>query len=148
MLLGDISDSSLVNFLQEYFNEDHAGEGRQCVILRNCIPSHTMQMTLNAPEYMKDVIYLEGNASHPKDLNRACITQACAVIVLNDKLSLDASYSDTNIILQAMIIRNFFQQEEVDVRICMQLLKPESITHYKLSLDAELIKDDQIVCVE
>ena len=30
----------------------------------------------------------------------------------------------------------------------MQLLKPESITHYKLSLDSDLIKNDQIVCVE
>ena len=30
----------------------------------------------------------------------------------------------------------------------MQLLKPESITHYKLSLDSESIKGDQIVCVE
>ena len=40
VLLGEISDSSLTNFLQEYFNEDHAGEGRQCVIVRNCVPSH------------------------------------------------------------------------------------------------------------
>jgi hypothetical protein len=30
----------------------------------------------------------------------------------------------------------------------MQLLKPESITHYELSLNREEIKNDQIVCIE
>lgn len=30
----------------------------------------------------------------------------------------------------------------------MQLLKPESITHYELSLNKEEIKNDQIVCIE
>ena len=30
----------------------------------------------------------------------------------------------------------------------MQLLKPESITHYELSLNKEDIKNDQIVCIE
>ena len=44
VLIGEISDSSLVNFLQEYFHEDHVtgNEGKQCVVLRNCIPSHSM----------------------------------------------------------------------------------------------------------
>ena len=106
-------------------------------------------MTLNAPEYIKDVIYLEGNPTSTQALERACIRQAESVVILNDKLSFDATYSDTNIILQAMIIRNYLQQKpKAEVKICMQLLKPESITHYKLSLDSDLIKDDQIVCVE
>lgn len=30
----------------------------------------------------------------------------------------------------------------------MQLLKPESFTHYELSLNKEDIKNDQIVCIE
>jgi hypothetical protein len=30
----------------------------------------------------------------------------------------------------------------------MQLLKPESITHYELSLNKEDLKNDQIVCIE
>ena len=105
-------------------------------------------MTLNNPEYIKDVIYLEGSPQSTKALERACILEADAVVILNDKLSFDATYSDTNIILQAMVIKNYLQQKGKDVPICMQLLKPESITHYKLSLDSELIKSDQIVCVE
>jgi hypothetical protein len=30
----------------------------------------------------------------------------------------------------------------------MQLLKPESITHYELSLNKEDVKGDQIICIE
>ena len=30
----------------------------------------------------------------------------------------------------------------------MQLLKPESITHYELSFSKEEIKKDQIICIE
>ena len=122
---------------------DHDLPGRQCVIVRNCIPSHFMQMILNSPDYIKDVIYLEGNpANSTKALERSCLLKAASVIILNDKLSFDATYSDTNIILQAMVIRNYLQQKGVEVPICMQLLKPESITHYKLSLDNDLIKND------
>ena len=64
MLIGEISDSSLINFLSEYFSVDHikpGDDGKQCVVLRNCTPSHSMQMILNDKEYIKDVIYLEGS---------------------------------------------------------------------------------------
>ena len=47
-----------------------------------------------------------------------------------------------------MVIRNYLQLKKKEVPICMQLLKPDSITHYKLSLDSELTENDQIVCVE
>jgi hypothetical protein len=33
-------------------------------------------------------------------------------------------------------------------QVCMQLLKPESITHYELSLSKDEIKNDQIICIE
>ena len=47
-----------------------------------------------------------------------------------------------------MFIKNFLQQTNQNVDICMQLLKPESNLNYHLSLDKELVKKDQIVCIE
>ena len=35
-----------------------------------------------------------------------------------------------------------------ETRVCMQLLAPESITNYKLSLHENDVKNDQIVCIE
>ena len=69
-------------------------------------------------------------------------------MILNDKLSFDASHADTEIILQAMFIKNYLLQNGENVNICMQLLKPESSLNYHLSLDAEVVKKDQIVCIE
>ena len=69
-------------------------------------------------------------------------------MILNDKLSFDASQADTEIILQAMFIKNYLQQTNQNVNICMQLLKPESNLNYHLSLDKEVVKKDQIVCIE
>ena len=47
-----------------------------------------------------------------------------------------------------MFIKNHLQQKNLNVNICMQLLKPESNLNYHLSLDKEVVKKDQIVCIE
>ena len=45
-----------------------------------------------------------------------------------------------------MVIKNYLSSKTKDkkheTQICMQLLKPESITHYELSLNKEDIKND------
>lgn len=56
-------------------------------------------------------------------------------MILNDKLCFDASHADTEIILQAMFIKNYLLQMNQNVNICMQLMKPESNLNYHLSLD-------------
>ena len=52
-----------------------------------------------------------------------------------------------------MVIKNYLQSKgdknkNSYTQVCMQLLKPESITHYELSLNKEDLKNDQIVCIE
>jgi len=53
-----------------------------------------------------------------------------------------------------MVIKSYLnsKMEEknaaISTQVCMQLLKPESIAHYELSLNKEDIKNDQIVCIE
>ena len=43
-------------------------------------------------------------------MKRADIVNADAVMILNDKLCFDASHADTEIILQAMFIKNYLLQ--------------------------------------
>ena len=81
------------------------------------------------------------------------VHKAKAVIILSDKFSFDAEHEDTHTILEAMVIKNYLSQvkkanEVVQTNVCMQLLRPESITHYELSLSKEETKNDQIVCIE
>lgn len=111
------------------------------------------------PPFSSCVFYLEGNPLDPQDLRRCQVEDAKAVIIFSDKLSFDAHKEDTHTILQAMVIKNQLPKEEEHkeeegainqfdmptqkaVQVCMQLLKPESITHYELSLSKDEIKND------
>lgn len=55
VIIGDISHSALVDFLNEYFNKDHGDHKRHCVILQNCIPSIDIQTSINDPQYKQQV---------------------------------------------------------------------------------------------
>lgn len=107
VLIGDISHSALVDFLNEYFNKDHGDHKRHCVILQNCIPSIDIQTSIQDPQYKQQVQYLEGSPQNMNDLKRADILRCEAVVILNDKLSSDAGQSDIQVILQAMYIKNY-----------------------------------------
>jgi hypothetical protein len=43
-----------------------------------------------------------------------------------------------------MVVKNYLQQNDrhLDCKVCMQVLRPESIMHYNLSLGEEMIKND------
>ena len=148
IILGQVCPSNLKNFLDEFFHEDHEGSKKQCVVIQNCRPSNAILDIIGCKDYAQQVIYLEGDQRDATSMKRADISRAEAVMILNDKLSFDASHADTEIILQAMFIKNYLLQNGENVNICMQLLKPESSLNYHLSLDAEVVKKDQIVCIE
>ena len=40
------------------------------------------------------------------------------------------------------------EKDEESCRMCMQLLRPDSYTHYELSLSSEEIKTDRVICIE
>jgi hypothetical protein len=129
-------------------------------------PDPTIELTLMQTKYSSCVFYLEGNPLDQQDLKRCQIENAKAVIIFSDKLSFDAHKEDTHTILQAMVIKNQVSQlnqksssedgagqeksssQPKTTQVCMQLLKPESITRYELSLSKEEIKNDQIICIE
>lgn len=91
---------------------------------------------------------MEGFTNNDEDLERALIYKAEAVIILSDKFSFEADHEDTNTILEAMIIKKYLSNLnkisgfKSETRICMQLLRPDSLTHYELSLTPEEIKTD------
>eukprot|EP00356_Strombidium_inclinatum_P015345 CAMPEP_0170485948 /NCGR_PEP_ID=MMETSP0208-20121228/5086_1 /TAXON_ID=197538 /ORGANISM="Strombidium inclinatum, Strain S3" /LENGTH=150 /DNA_ID=CAMNT_0010759761 /DNA_START=981 /DNA_END=1433 /DNA_ORIENTATION=+ len=115
-------------------------------------------MVLMKPKYVSTLQYIEGSSLDPNDLKRCLVQKAKAVIILSDKFSFDAEHEDTHTILEAMVIKNYLNQinqqnkksgEQTMTSVCMQLLRPESITHYELSLSKdESTKYDQIVCIE
>ena len=154
MLIGTVSQTSLKNFLEEYFHPDHGDHPRHCVLMMAARPDPATEIILMKPNFVTTLFYIEGNSLDHTDLGRCLVERADAVIILSDKFSFDAEHEDTHTILEAMIIKDYIQKKEItrnedfDTFVCMQLLRPESIIHYELSLSKEEIKKDQIICIE
>ena len=158
ILIGSVKQTSLVNFLEEFFHEDHGDlHNRHCVLMQPVRPTSDTELIMQ--KYSATMRYIEGSSLSESDLKRCHVYKAEAVIILSDKFSFDAEIEDTETILQAMFIKNFlsqlkksqdpyFKEISFETRVCMQLLRPESITNYELSLNAEERLNDQIVCIE
>ena len=103
--------------------------------------------------YSTKLHYIEGTTMQV-DLDRAALGEAKAIVILCDKFSQDAELEDTHTILTAMHIKNHLNflkksgKTVDDHLLCMQLLAPESITHYELSANPAETVNDQIVCIE
>jgi hypothetical protein len=80
------------------------------------------------------------------DLKRCQVEKAKAVIILCNKHSSDANEEDARTILKAMFIKNYLKQARANVKVCMQILRPEGKTHYYLSLNRQT-KSDQVIII-
>jgi hypothetical protein len=94
VLIGRVQATSLSNFLEEYFHDDHYDDDRtiHCVLMQPYGPEKNpdMQVILQKNKYMQKVHYLEGTTIESIDLKRCLIDRAEAVIILSDKFSFDA----------------------------------------------------------
>ena len=107
VLIGTVSQTSLLNFLDEYFHEDHGEYPRHCVLMMPSRPDPATELILIKPSYSTILFYIEGNSLDHVDLSRCLVERANAVIILSDKFSFDAEHEDTHTILEAMIIKDY-----------------------------------------
>ena len=108
-----------------------------------------MEIFLNNPQYEGFLYYLAGNAISSKDLDRAWLAEWDAWVLMTDKHTRDAFASDHKNILTGLAMKKYVQDKvkTVDIRLWMQLIKPESKQHYYSS--ANLVsKDDQLIITE
>jgi hypothetical protein len=117
---------------------------------------------MNREEYSKKITYIQGNSLEELDMERCSLPNSKSIVLLADKFSPDHDVEDTHTILQAMFIKTYLEtlkkeEDEISKKdedgpppplLCMQLLAPDSLTNYEMSLSQELTKNDQIVCIE
>ena len=106
-------------------------------------------MFLHKPEYEKFLTYLQGNPMQERDLKRAAMVNAKACVLLTNKNMQDLSALDHKNILTGLAIKkyvNYHSKGEQNIRLCMQLIKPESKTHYYSALPYK--SNDQLIIVE
>ena len=153
ILCGFVSVEALVSFCEELFHEDHGPNEKNVIILDKDMPTQEMRLFLHAGKYEMNLKYLQGNPMNEKDLERADITKAKAIVILTDKYSLNPHAIDHQNILLALFIKKYMlKQKIINSTIYLQLIKPENKIHYlsgleSLSIDSKL-NDDRMIIIE
>ena len=108
-------------------------------------------MFLHDPNYETAIKYISGNPMTNKCLERADIINAQTCILLTNKNSKDAVGMDHKNILIGLAMKKYVFDHKKDksdnMRLCMQLIKPESKQHYFSSISVPSASD-QIIIVE
>lgn len=152
LITGNITYNSMYDLLQEYFHPDHGENERHALILLPQTPDINMKYLLQ--KYQNKLFYFEGEPLKEIDLKRCQFTGASTIIILCNKQTDDSSAEDSKTILQAMAIKKLFsldekrkENENVETKMLIQLLRPESELHYSLSISRDK-NIDQILCID
>mmetsp|Transcript_10606 Transcript_10606/g.9170 ORF Transcript_10606/g.9170 Transcript_10606/m.9170 type:complete len:183 (+) Transcript_10606:925-1473(+) len=106
-----------------------------------------MESFLHHPLYELFLTYLQGNPMFDRDLRRAVATRAKACVLLTNKYVNDSYSADHKNILTGLAIKKYVNHITMDnMRLIMQLIKPESKTHFYSSLNMK--SNDQLIVVE
>ncbi|MCQ2815726.1 MAG: hypothetical protein MJ252_00520 [archaeon] len=159
VILGQFTLDSLKSFCEEFFHKDHGKEYKHAVIIRNEPPSKEMEMFLNEKNNANFIFYLQGDPMVEEDLLRTDILKASACIIFTNKNLDDPFSSDHQSLLLCLYVKKFCHNSYIQVndekrenlRVCLQINKPESCEHYFNALQIEYRKktsDDQILIIE
>ena len=147
VICGHVGVAALRDFCNELFHPDHGSQDKNAVILQTTDPSVEMEGFLHNPQYELFLTYLKGNPMIDKDLKRAMVSKAKACVLLTDKYGTDSFTADHKNILTGLAIKKYVHHHtSQNMRLCMQLIKPESKVHYYSSLTMK--SNDQLIVVE
>lgn len=132
LICGDLSVSVVNNFCQELFHPDHGMQDTNAVIIQKHSPPTDMELFLHTPTFQQQLKYLQGNPLDEKTLKRASAVKAQATVVLTQKNVVDPISSDHRNILTGISVKKYVYNNANgrNVRLCLQLIKPESKKHY------------------
>jgi hypothetical protein len=109
LICGDLNSSSIHEFFEELFHEDHDATNLHAVVLHPGLPSHEMQAIMKDPKFMLSVTYLEGIPLNDNDLRRAMASEAKAIFIMTNKFSSNPDEEDAKTILQQFSIQRYFK---------------------------------------
>ncbi len=150
ILLGSCGVEGFEAFLQELYHEDHGVIDYETVIMQNQ-PSEDLMFLIRQAMTSNNIFYLVGNSLIHKDLERCKADASVCVVLLANKLAKNPRHEDFSNILQAFSVKKFARiYTKKDVRICIQLLRPETKEIYFRSLinSEDYNSKDQVICVE
>jgi hypothetical protein len=130
VICGDLSSTSLVDFFEELFHEDHENADLNAVILLPSPPTVEILLMLRDPKYMLSLSYLQGSSLTDVDLKRSKAETAVAIFIMTNKFSSVPDEEDAKSVLQNLSIKRYFaasMSTRSEPLYCMQLIRPENL---------------------
>ncbi|MDR3549660.1 MAG: ion channel [Candidatus Pacebacteria bacterium] len=150
IVCGNASVLALKTFCSELLHPDHGSQDKNAVILNERVPNADMEAFLHDPQYEVYLTYLQGNPMIDRDLDRASANKSKLCVIFTDKSTRDPVAADHKNILTALAIKQQVYYEIHDsLRVCVQIMKPESQTHYFSTLNIQTAEPrDHLIIVE
>jgi len=151
IIIGDCGIESYDACLKELYHEDHSNINFDTIIMTT-EPNEDIIKIYNRTDYANKVFYLVGNSLNHNDLERCKCEKSICVIILANKTANDQKNEDFKNIMKAFSIKNYANMKigSPDIRVCLQLLLPETKEIYYSSLLSKqnMNQEALIICVE
>ena len=154
LILGECGIESYLAFLEELYNADHGEINHDIIIMQRKQDKELMNL-IKSFSYSPNIFYFVGNSLMEKDLKRCQTEKSICAVILANRLANNKKMEDFSNIMKAFSIKKYHQmywkEKEENIRICIQLLLPET----KEMCFSSLVSEDeinsgntQIICVE
>ena len=148
IICGDINSTSLNDFYEELFHEDHENTDLNAIMLLPSHPTTEMIFLLRDSTYSLNLMYLEGSALIDKDLKRAKAQTAVAIFIMTNKFSDRPDEEDAKSILLNLSIKRYVASFHLPPKLfCMQLIRPQNRRHLAREEGDEMSALDLVVCL-
>jgi len=84
VIVGSYSELSLLNFLKQFYHEDHGNVKTRCIIVGEGYPTTAIVSILEDPRFEGKVSYLESPSTNIDTFNKANIAMAESVFILTN----------------------------------------------------------------
>ena len=148
VICGDLSSTSLEEFFEELFHEDHENTDLNAILLLPTPPTTEMIFLLRDSSYFLNLLYLEGSALIDKDLKRAKAHTAMAIFIMTNKFSEKPDEEDAKSILLNLSIKRYVMSFKLPPKLfCLQLIRPQNRRHLARDEADEVSAQDLVVCL-
>ena len=154
LVLGECGIESYLAFLEELYNADHGETNHDIVIMQRRQDKELMNL-IKSFSYAPNIFYFVGNSLIEKDLKRCQAEKSICAVILANRLAKNKKMEDFSNIMKAFSIKKFhrmyWKEKDEKIRICIQILRPETkeMCYSSLFNEDEINSGNtQIICVE
>ncbi|OMJ12825.1 Calcium-activated potassium channel subunit alpha-1 [Smittium culicis] len=135
LVIGDLKYESLVEFLREFFCEDHGPQivNTKVILMNETGPDKDSELLISDPLYEKSVSFILGSPSSIHDLDTVKAKDAKSIFLLSKKSHNDNDPvdEDSHKVLITLAIKRYLTSKNISVPIYAQTMQPETAIYLR-----------------